>query len=274
MLRLMYVTNDVNVAAIADESGVDTIMVDLERCGKRDRQRGWNSLISDHKIEDVIGIKGAVKNANVLVRVNSMGDRAKEEIEKAVSYGADTIMLPYFKTVSEAAEFLECVNSRARTSLLIETKEAVENIDEILSLPGIDEVHIGLNDLSHSYGKKFLFETVADGTVDYIVEKIRRHNILKYGIGGMARIGEGDVPAEDVLYENCRLGSSCVILSRAFCDTKKITDIEEIRRIFDVEVKKIRMAQKTAEAMTRAELDMKHEHFKLLTANVIQQMEA
>ena len=50
---------------------------------------------------------------------------------------------------------------------------AVERIDEILALDGIDEVHIGLNDLSLGYGMKFMFELLTDGTVERLCLKFR-----------------------------------------------------------------------------------------------------
>ncbi len=40
--------------------------------------------------------------------------------------------------------------------IIIEQKEAVDRIDEILDVPGIDVVFIGPNDLSHSYGYRGL----------------------------------------------------------------------------------------------------------------------
>ncbi len=240
MLKLMYITNKPEVAGVADRSGVDRIMIDLERLGKEQRQRGWNSVVSDHCAEDIIKVKKVLKKADILVRINPINDNSEEETDKVISYGADTVMLPYFKTADEVKTFVSAVRKRTRTCLLLETKEAVENIDEILSVPGIDEVHIGLNDLSHSYGADFLFQMFPMGTVDYIVGKLKEHNITNYGIGGIARLNHGLIPAEDVLAEHYRLGSKCAILSRAFCDSEQMNDICEIERIFDSEVNKIR----------------------------------
>ena len=36
--------------------------------------------------------------------------------------------------------------------IIVEEAEAVEAIDEIAAVPGIDAIFIGVNDLSHSYG--------------------------------------------------------------------------------------------------------------------------
>ena len=67
---------------------------------------------------------------------------------------------------------------------LLESKDALENIDEILEVSGIDEIHIGLNDISLDLKKKFMFELLADGTVEMLCEKLRRKGI-PYGFGGI-----------------------------------------------------------------------------------------
>ena len=38
MIKLMYITNNPRIAALADEAGVDRIFVDLETVGKQLRQ--------------------------------------------------------------------------------------------------------------------------------------------------------------------------------------------------------------------------------------------
>ena len=83
----------------------------------------------------------------------------------------------------------------------------------------IDEVFIGLNDLSLGYGFNFMFKPLADGTVDKIIEKFKAKK-LPYGFGGVASLGRGALPGEKVIAEHYRLGSTCVILSRSFCNTR------------------------------------------------------
>ena len=123
--------------------------------------------------------------------------------------------------------------------LLIETAEANENIDEILRVEGVDEIHVGLNDLHLAYGKKFMFELLADGTVDRLCEKFSTKG-LPYGFGGIARLGYGLLPAEKVIMEHYRLGSTRAILSRSFCNAEGIQDIIQLRTLFDYEMARIR----------------------------------
>ena len=52
-LKFMYITNDVNVALIAEKYGVDRIWIDLETLGKEERQKNMDSVKSNHSIEDI-----------------------------------------------------------------------------------------------------------------------------------------------------------------------------------------------------------------------------
>ena len=242
MIKFMYITKDPRIAALADRAGVDRIFIDLETVGKQLRQGGMNTVQSDHTLADIRAVRPAVKQAELMVRVNPIYDWSREEIEAALATGADTLMLPYFRNARQAAQFLSMVNGRARTILLVETPEAVENLDEILSLPGIDECHIGLNDLHLGYGRKFMFELLADGTVDALAEKFKAHGI-PFGIGGIARLGRGTLPAERILAEHVRLGSQAVILSRSFCNDILFSDRPDREDIFIREVARLRQAE-------------------------------
>ncbi len=245
MLNLMYITNDPAVARIAEASGVDRIWVDMEFIGKAARQGGMDTVQLHHTIDDIRTIRAAVTRSEVLVRVNPIHEATADygdsawEIPAAIDAGADVVMLPFFKTAAEVETFLRLVNGRAKTMLLVETPEAVEIIDEILALDGIDEVHIGLNDLSLGYGMKFMFELLTDGTVERLCGKFQARGI-PYGFGGIAALGKGMLPAERVIREHYRLGSTRAILSRSFCNTSIVTDLGQIDRIFRTGMAEIR----------------------------------
>ena len=252
MLKLMYITNHPEIAQIAETAGADRIFVDMEFIGKDERQKGLDTVKCHHTVQDVINIRRAVVSAEVLVRVNPIHEAltdypsSKDEIDAVVAAGADIVMLPYFKTVEEVRTFLALLKGRTKSMLLLETPEAVEKLDEILELPGIDEIHIGLNDLSLGYGRRFLFELLADGTVEQLCFKIRRKGI-PYGFGGIASPGNGMLPSEYIIKEHYRLGSGCVILSRSFCDAAKIKHMGLINATFLEGVRKIRELEKECE---------------------------
>lgn len=274
MLKLMYITNSPEVASIADGAGVDRIFIDLEQYGKEKRQKNWDSVKSKHSISDIPKVKSAVKNAQIFVRTDPIFDGFSDELEGVLACEPDVVMLPYFKTVREVETFIKAVDGRATTSLLLETRGAAEQIDDIISVGGIiDEIHIGLNDLSHSYGKKFLFEELADGTVDRLVERFKADGIKNYGFGGIASLGSGLLPAEMIIPEHYRLGSNCAILSRAFCDVSKVGDIDEIRRIFDEGVSAIRDYEKKCAAMSEQELSENSAALKQRVEEIVSNMQ-
>ena len=242
-IKLMYITNRTDIALIAETAGVDRIFVDLEVIGKQERQGGMDTVQSKHSISDIVEIRKVLTKAELLVRSNPIHENSKQEIDDIVSAGADLIMLPYFKTVREVETFVSYVAGRAKTMLLIETPEAVEAVDEILDVKGIDEVFIGLNDLSLGYGKKFMFELLADGTVENLCNKFKSKG-YEYGFGGIASLNGGLVPGSMILKEHYRLHSSSVILSRSFCNAEMIENNNEIVSVFTNGIAELRRLEK------------------------------
>lgn len=248
-LQLMFVTNRVDVAQAAQSAGVDRIFVDMEYIGKSDRQGGMDTVQNMHTLDDVRALRKVLTKSTLHVRCNPIHDATtdypstEEEIDSIIEAGADVIMLPFFQNAEQVSRFIKAVGGRVKTNLLVETPEAAENIDEILEVEGIDEIHIGLNDLHLGYGMTFMFELVADGTVEKLCNKIKKKNI-SYGFGGVARVGTGTLPAECILGEHYRLGSERVILSRAFCDVTKETGFEVVKEKFNTGVRDIRDFEK------------------------------
>lgn len=252
-LKLMYITNQPQIAQIAESSGVDRIFVDMEYIGKADRQGGLDSVKNHHTVEDVRRMKQAVESAEVLVRVNPIHEAtgeytsSEQEINDVIRAGADIIMLPYITSVKQVKDFVRYVGGRVKTMPLIETPESAEAIDEILEIDGIDEIYIGLNDLSLGYHKKFMFELLADGTVEGLCLKCKLKGI-PYGFGGVASLGKGMLPSEYVIREHYRLGSTCAILSRSFCNVDKVKHIGIISSTFIDGVKAIRELEEECES--------------------------
>ena len=260
MMKLMYITNKPAVARIAENAGVDWIFLDMEVIGKAFRQSGLNTVQNNHTVDDIKRIRKAIKKSKLLVRVNPIHDAlenypsSKDEIDATIEAGADILMLPYFKTVEEAKTFIHLVNGRAKTLLLLETVEAASLIDEILEVPGIDMIHLGLNDLHLELGMKFMFELLANGTVERLGYKIKAKGI-PFGFGGIATLDGGALPGSMVLKEHVRLGSSMVIVSRSFCNTDIVTDLNEVQRIFDTGISGLRALEKEASQADTAYLE-------------------
>ena len=255
-LNLMYITNRPEVAKIVEDAGVDRVFLDLEYIGKADRQGGMDTVQSRHTLDDIKELSRTLRTSELLVRVNPIHEAtkaycsSKEEIDIAIANGADILMLPYFKTVREVASFIEYTDGRAKTMPLVETPEAAAAIDEILALDGLDEIFVGLNDLSLGFGMKFMFQLLSDGTVEKLCMKFRQKGI-PYGFGGIAALGKGALPSEYVIREHYRLGSTRAILSRSFCNTSVITDPDEIRSIFESGMRDIRALEQECELHAR-----------------------
>ena len=130
-MNLLYITNDTFVAKAADKAGVDEIFIDLETYGKKDRQSGRDTVISQHEIDDIPRIKSVLSSASILVRCNPVGDWTADEIDKIITAGADTVMLPFFEDEKEVKHFMDCVAGRVRTCLLVETIASLENLNKI-----------------------------------------------------------------------------------------------------------------------------------------------
>lgn len=266
-LTLMYITNQPEVAKIAQDAGVDRIFVDLEIVGKMERQGHLNTVISKHVIEDVSRIKQVLTCSELLVRVNPIYEGSKQEIDEVIRRGADIVMLPMFKTRQEVEQFVEYVGGRVTTCALLETKEAVENLQDILGVKGVDEIHIGLNDLHLSYKKKFMFEVLSEGLVEDLCGAIAERDI-PYGFGGIARLGQGMLPAEYIITEHYRLGSTRVILGRSFCDPNN-KDIRDIRSIFENEVVKIRQHEERIENYSEEQMVESMKKLRLLVEEIV-----
>ena len=246
MLKLLFITNNSEVALAAEKAGVDRIWIDMETLGKELRQKNLNTVKSKHTVEDIRKLAPLLSSSELLVRVDPWNPGSERQINEVIEAGADIIMLPYWKSSDEVRDFISCVNGRCRTLLLLETKEAAECLDRVLDIPGIDEFHIGLNDLRISYGYKDMFEPFGNGMLDELSEKIRNAGI-PFGIGGIGQFGLGLSPSpEELIAEHYRLGSTAVILSRTFCNAEKLGDIRLIEETLTRNVNILRETEQWA----------------------------
>lgn len=213
--KLMILCDDPTSAMAAQEAGIDRVFYDLEFIGKAERQHGRNTVKSNNSIEDIPTIRRVVTTSELLVRTNPIHAYSQAEIEKAIAYGADVLMLPMAMDQHDVEQYVAMVGGRAKVCIMIETAAAMARLDKILAVPGVDELFIGLNDLHITMGLTFMFELLSGGLVEYIANKCNAAG-MPFGFGGIARIGEGDLPSDNILGEHVRLGSTSVILSRTF----------------------------------------------------------
>lgn len=259
MLKLLFITNNPQIAVVAEKAGVNRIWIDLETLGKAQRQKNMNTVLSRHSINDIERISPLLSQADMLVRINPWNSRSKQEIDQVIESGADIIMLPYWKTPEEVESFISYVHNRCKTLLLLETRKGVECLHEVLEIPFIDEFHIGLNDLSISYGYHDMFEPFVNGLLDEISSLINKVNI-PFGIGGIGQFGLGLSPSpEELIAEHYRLGSTAVILSRTFCNVEKLRDMQIIEETLNRNIAKLRETEKWALSLNQQEMKANHE---------------
>lgn len=268
MLRLFMITNNPEIAKFSLKWGVDNIFVDLEVMGKNERQAHLNSFISQHRIEDVKEISKVVSKKNLMVRINPLNENSSDEIERVLEAGAGRIMLPMFRTREEITQFLELVRGRAEALLLVETIGALNCFEDWVDLEGVTQVHIGLNDLHIETKSKFMFEPLANGMLDKLCKALVERKI-PFGIGGIARLGEGVVSPQLVLSEHVRLASTWTILSRSFRGDAK--SLEEMTKEFSFpnEVLNLRGEYDKLCGLSRSELEIVNKEFRCSVAEIV-----
>lgn len=210
-------TAEPRLAREADAAGVDRVGLDLEKLGKKARQHHLNTWISEHAESDLPAIRNTLRKARLFVRTNPLHAGSPEEIDRLLDGGVEVLMLPMFHTPDEVASFVRLVGGRAIVSLLLETAAAARRVDEIVRIPGVDEIHIGLNDLRISRGLANHFEVLASDSMRVLSDTIRAAGI-RFAFGGIGRAGDDQLPIpSDLVYAQYpRLKAGGALISRAF----------------------------------------------------------
>ena len=256
-MNFLLITNSKSVAAYISREDSVSPMIDLEQLGKAERQGHLDAWTSSHSREDVPKLRDAIgASSRLVVRVNPMNPASKDEIDYVINNGADCVMLPMFRTSGEVRKFVELLDGRVVPLFLCETKESLRLIPEIIDLDSKKEVHFGLNDLHLDLGNRFLFEPLANGMLDEPARLLSKADI-PFGIGGVARIGEGQVTPESIMVEHARLGSTRAILSRTFHRNARTVDQLKDTMDFSLEVERLKEVYRGAKLLSAEQLEQK-----------------
>ncbi len=127
-------------------------------------------------------------------------------IMKMLDAGAMAIICPMINSAAEAASFVSCLryppdgrrsfgpsraalgvpnyvdiaNRRITGFAMIETREALDALDDILAVPGLDAVYIGPSDLALALGRKPAFDPddpVVTEAVAHILQRAKHHGV-------------------------------------------------------------------------------------------------
>lgn len=215
---LTLFTNDPELARRADLAGINRVGLDLERIHKAERQGHLRTWVSDHAERQLPAIRAALTRSLLFARTNPVHSGLGDEVERLLEAGVQVLMLPMFTGARDAERFVAMIAGRAKVSLLVETAAAAARIRDVVRVDGIDEIHVGLNDLHLSMGLSNHFEMLTSGILDHLSDAVHQAGIA-FGFGGIGRVGDTHlpIPPDLVFAQYPRLKADRALVSRVFC---------------------------------------------------------
>jgi 4-hydroxy-2-oxoheptanedioate aldolase len=133
-------------------------------------------------LEDVISVRRITELCNLLSFVKVGGCEANTDIYNCLKIGINGIIAPMVETPFAVSKFMDCYDKKAQYFVVIESKTAYENIDDILSIAHnkLTGIIVGRSDLSKSYN---LNKSEADSDfilsiTENIFVKAKKYNLL------------------------------------------------------------------------------------------------
>jgi 4-hydroxy-2-oxoheptanedioate aldolase len=173
--------------------GWDSLTVDLQH-GVVDYQAAVNMLTAISTTETVPVVRVPWLDSGILMKVLDAGAYAvicpmvstREDAEKLVaathypplgtrSFG------PIRALLYGGADYYTHANDTVVAFAMIETKQALDNLEDILSVKGLDAIYIGPSDLSLALGCKPVFDDVdkpAAEAIDHILARAKAHGLV------------------------------------------------------------------------------------------------
>ena len=190
---MLCMTNSPNMVWVLKGLGFDFIFIDCE-----------HGTYTFQDVSNIVTLCRALE-LGVIIRI-PQPDRAN--VQKYSDMGIDGIMLPMvesaeqaakaaeyarykpmgsrgmalgaivdFKPVQELSEVIREINDDFIILTQIESRKGVENIDEIMSVPGVDGVFFGVYDMSVSYDKPGkIYDPIFRKNISHVLESAKRHN--------------------------------------------------------------------------------------------------
>ena len=154
--------------------GWDSITIDMQH-GQNDYQSSIAMLQALSNSQSVPMVRVPWNEPGIIMKMLDLGVmgiiapmiNTKKDCENFVSYCkyppiGQRSFGPMRAQLIHGMDYFENANSNILCFAMIETKEAVENLDEILSVPHLTGVYIGPADMSTSYGLKPKFDVKED----------------------------------------------------------------------------------------------------------------
>ena len=163
-------------AEAMSKMGWDSITIDMQH-GQNDYHTSISMLQALNNSNTVPFVRIPWNEPGIIMRMLDLGVlgviapmiNSKKEGEDFVSYcnyppKGQRSFGPMRAQLIYGSDYYDNANDQIISLAMIETKEAVNNIDEILSIPNLTGVYIGPGDMSSSYGLKPQFD-IKDGPV-------------------------------------------------------------------------------------------------------------
>ena len=177
-------------AEAMSKMGWDTLTIDMQH-GQNDystsitmlQSISQNSTIPFARVPwNEPGIIMKMLDAGVLGIIAPMINN-KQECEKFVSYCrypplGERSFGPMRAQLVYGSDYFKNANSQVITLAMIETKEAIENLDEILSVENLNGVYVGPSDMSIAYGLPPKFDVKEDpiySNIKLVVKKAKKY---------------------------------------------------------------------------------------------------
>ena len=218
------------LAEIAVAVGLDWVCIDMEH-GQLD-------------YGDVVGHLRALRGSDVAAVVR-VPDTNISTIKRALDLGAHGVILPLVRSAADleqgfrfgrypprgvrgvggeravawglgSADYLSFADEETLIIPLIETRDAVDHIDEILAVPGLEAIFFGPADLSASQG--YLGQWEGPGVADQILGVLAKAAARGIGAGVMGGSVEDCVRRRDQGFRMVGLGSDAALLIRSVND--------------------------------------------------------
>ena len=215
-------------------------------CAEVMAHQDWDSLTVDMQ-HGVVGYQAAVDmltaiSTTVTVPLLRVPWREPGILMKALDAGAYGVICPMINNADECEEFVSSTSypprgtrsngpirallyagtdyqANANDSIvrfaMIETAEALDNIDEIMAVPGLDAIYIGPSDLSLALGCRPLFDELdppAAQAVELILAKAKEHG-LRAGMHNMT--GEYAKRRIEMGFDLVTIGSDARLMTAA-----------------------------------------------------------
>ena len=128
---------------------------------------------------------------------------------------------PIRASIYGGADYAEKANQTIVTFAMIETAQALDNLDSILSVEGLDAIYIGPSDLSLSLGCKPVFDDVepkAAEAMAHILARAKHHGVVAGVHNGRADVARARVASG---FRFVTLGSDARLLAQGSQDLLK-----------------------------------------------------